>query len=374
MTIFSLPFCVAQALLCAAIIVSPIVACMPQQNSASAPAAGRHGYVRDSRNITNRGDSRSQRLGSVNGKAIYFKDLGADIAQQVRDAENEQAQRRLHLSWVGFEEQIDSQLIADAAAKQGVSTEQYRETAINSKIEMPSDEELKAIYELNKESIPVSFADAKKTLRYQLTKQRRQSVEQALSQALRASAQITYTLPVPELPRYPVETKDGARKGPDNAAVTIVEFSDFECPYCSRAKESLERIATRYPNKVAVVFRDFPLGQHKNAKPAAIAARCAGQQGKFWVYHDRLFDSQGSLGSDSLLRHGRDVELDMTAFSTCLESPEMARAVAADMADGRRYGVSGTPAIFINGIKLIGLLPMPLLQAIIDSEIARKEM
>ncbi|MEC9466620.1 MAG: DsbA family protein, partial [Myxococcota bacterium] len=186
---------------------------------------------------------------------------------------------------------------------------------------------------------------------------------------LRSQAKVADDHPVPDFTRRSVRAGTAPITGPQNAPITIVEFADFECPYCSQGHELLRQLRKLYPDKVKVVFRHFPLPQHQNARPAAEASYCAHQQGLFWQYHDLLFDHTNALGPSSLQGYAEKVGLDMNAFNACLASEAPKAAVRADEAAGREFGVDGTPSIYVNGIKLIGLLPLPLIRVIIDHEL-----
>jgi protein-disulfide isomerase len=169
-------------------------------------------------------------------------------------------------------------------------------------------------------------------------------------------------------PRKQVEAKGPAR-GPDNARVTMVEFSDFQCPFCSRAHDTVEQVMQAYAGKVRLVFRHFPLDIHKNAAKAAEAALCANEQGKFWEYHDMLFKNQQTLEVTQLKDHANAVGLDQAKFASCLDSSKFSKAVQEDMAAGQQVGVSGTPAFFINGVMLSGAMPFDEFKRVIDQEL-----
>ena len=176
--------------------------------------------------------------------------------------------------------------------------------------------------------------------------------------------------------RYEVSLDDDPVKGSPDAPVTIVEFSEFQCPYCGYyVREVFPRIDEAYikTGKVKYVFRDFPLTSiHPNAQKAAEAGGCAAQQGKFWEYHDLLFAHQDTLDVASLKQYAADLGLDSARFDACLDSGAMAEEVAGDVADGQAYGVSGTPAFFVNGIKLTGAQPFEAFQELIEEELAKK--
>ena len=172
----------------------------------------------------------------------------------------------------------------------------------------------------------------------------------------------------------PVEDAGFPSRGPENAPVTIVEFSDFECPYCSRVVPTLEQIIETYGDRVRLVFRQFPLNNiHPNAQKAAEASLCANDQGKFWEMHDLMFKEQKSLELEQLKEKAARLELDVEAFNGCLDSSKYADVVMSDQESASQIGVSGTPALFINGRFLSGAQPYEQLSAVIDEELAKTE-
>ncbi len=169
-----------------------------------------------------------------------------------------------------------------------------------------------------------------------------------------------------------VSEDDDAVLGDENAPVTIVEFSEFECPFCAKFYDgAYQQIKEKYveTGKVKIIFRDFPLSFHANAQKAAEATECAEEQGKFWEMHDTLFENQASIAVDDLKKYAVDLGLDAEAFNACLDSGKYAEEIEKDMNDGAALGVSGTPGFFINGIKLSGAQPFENFEAIIESEL-----
>lgn len=170
-----------------------------------------------------------------------------------------------------------------------------------------------------------------------------------------------------------VSTEGRPSEGPSNAPVTIVEFTDFQCPFCGAfARDTEHSLIAAYRGKVRFVIRDFPItGIHQYAQKAAEAAECAQDQGKFWPYHDVLFANQETLDDAHLKAYAKQVGMDRAAFSRCLDSGSKSAVVAADMADGQRYGVSATPTFFVNGQKVIGAKPLDGFKQIIDPILAQ---
>jgi protein-disulfide isomerase len=179
-------------------------------------------------------------------------------------------------------------------------------------------------------------------------------------------------LPVEEL--VEVDTTNDPFVGPEDAAVTIVEFSDFECPFCSRAYETVNEVKELYGDDVKVVFKNFPLSFHDNAQKAAEASECAFDQDMFWEMHDMLFENQDALTVEDLKAYAEELGMDTETFNECLDSGAKEEAVEEDFNAGTEVGVTGTPAFFINGRELIGAQPLEAFQAIIDNELAPEEV
>ena len=147
-------------------------------------------------------------------------------------------------------------------------------------------------------------------------------------------------------------------RGPAAASVTIFEWSDYQCPFCRNAQEVLARLRAEFPDTVRIVFKDFPLRSHPLAVPAALAARCAGVQGRYWEYHDLLFVAQPDFSREDLLAYAGRLGLDVEPFTRCLDSARFQDAVLADQREGREAGVRATPTFFVNGRKIEGALPI----------------
>jgi len=168
-----------------------------------------------------------------------------------------------------------------------------------------------------------------------------------------------------------IRTAGSPFRGPENAPLTLVEFSDFQCPYCSEAVSKLNAVLGAYPGKIKLVFKEFPLDTHSQAALAAAAAIAAHQQGKFWVMHDAMFAHRRDLSRASIMALARNAGLDMKRFESDLDSPETKKTVARDMDDGDRAGVEGTPSVFIDGRKYNGALDLPAIRPVIDEALKR---
>jgi len=174
-------------------------------------------------------------------------------------------------------------------------------------------------------------------------------------------------------PSKDVDADDDAVLGDPNAPITIIEFSDYECPYCKKFYlEAYPQLKKEYieTGKVKLIFRDFPLGFHQNAQKAAEAAECAGEQNKYYEMHDKLFENQKALSVSNLKDYAKQIGLDTTLFNSCLDSGQMEDEVKNDFNDGQSYGVSGTPAFYINGKQLVGAQPFEAFKNIIEQELS----
>jgi protein-disulfide isomerase len=201
-----------------------------------------------------------------------------------------------------------------------------------------------------------------------LAQQRAQAARQAFLDSLKAKVPVRMTL---EPPREKVSDAGRPSRGPAQATVEVIEFSDFQCPYCLRAHPIVAQVLQTYGDRIRFVYRNFPLPNHPDARPAAEAGDCAAEQGKFWPYYDRLFDHQDQLSVPDLKQHAAVLGLDAARFTACVDSRKYKNEVDADIAAGNDVGVTGTPAFFINGRPLDGAQPFEAFKAIIDEELAR---
>src|SRR3989454_68139 len=266
-------------------------------------------------------------------------------------------------------------LCAALAACKTATTEKPAAPAAGNAATQPSDEEMKKVYQDAKERLPEgsTFETFKSQIAEFLARQKRQEALQKKIDELKAQHQVTVALAPPAIPRVEVSASGPAR-GPQNARITIVEFSDFQCPYCGREIPIIERVMKEYDGKVRLVFRPFPLDFHQFAQKAAEAGACAADQGgeKFWKLHDRMFTNQQKLAVDDLKGYAKEVGLDSGRFDKCLDAGEKRAVVEADGKAGQEAGVTGTPAFFINGVFINGAVPYEQFKDAVDRELNRK--
>ncbi len=227
------------------------------------------------------------------------------------------------------------------------------------------DAEIAEFFEANRERVgDRPLEELSESIRAYLEGQRREEAVRAIV----GRAEIVEAL---EPPRFEVAA-DGPALGPADARITIVEFSDFQCPYCKRASAVVKEVRERYPEDVRLVYKQFPLETiHPQARGAAEASLCADEQDRFWDYHDKLFDNPRKLSEEDLLRYAGELELDLPRFEQCVADRAHKDVVDAHVELGRGLGVSGTPAFFVNGIMLSGSRPVESFTELIDAELQR---
>ncbi len=264
---------------------------------------------------------------------------------------------------------IDERLLEAEAKKQG-KTIQDLIKSVQSKAAAVTEDEAKMMYEMQKKSFgDQTFDQVKTRLMSQMEAQKKQAAVGEFIESLRTKADIKVNL---SRPRAEVSVDDDPSKGPKTAPVTLIEFTEYQCPFCKKARPTIDKILSEYGDKVHYVLRDFPLSFHKQAKGSANAAQCAGEQGKYWEYSSQLWDSQGQHTDAKLVEIGESIKLDMTKFNSCVKSQKYFAEIDKDMDDGGKVGVSGTPAYFINGMFLSGAQPFSAFKQLIDEELAKK--
>jgi protein-disulfide isomerase len=300
-----------------------------------------------------------------NGKVVTLKEADAQVASQLKQLDKQKLEARQSAA----EQVVVQALVREEAAKLGQTEEQYLKANIEDKLPAPAEAEIKRVFEENKAKMPPGAT--LESMREQIVAflgqdgKRKQAMQLFADLKKKSGFQLLL-----EEPRVTVEAK-GPSRGPAEARVTIVEFSDFECPFCSRAEESVTQVMDHYAGKVRLVYRHFPLSFHPHAQKAAEAAACAEAQGKFWDMHKQLFANQQKLAPDELKAHAQAVGLDAAKFGACLDSSATKAQVDADQKAGAEAGVTGTPAFFINGKQLSGAQPFEEFEKVIDAELAK---
>jgi protein-disulfide isomerase len=308
-------------------------------------------------------------VAKVGGQVVTAKELDEFAKGQLQQLDQQYQEQRYQVRRQGLESLIVKKLVEAKAG--GKPVEEFLQAELMDKVPDPTDAELKKVYDEAKgqgRDLP-PFAQVKDSIVRYVKQQQAQKALASYVDKLKADAKVEILLAPYRPPRVVVEAK-GPSKGPEKAPITIVEFSDFQCPYCSRAEGVVAEVLRAYPDKVRVFYRDFPLPNHGDAPKAAEAAHCAGDQGKYWEMHAKLFANQQSLDVKALKGHAKAIGLDAAKFDSCLDSGEKARLVEEGKKSGAGLGVTGTPAFFVNGILISGAQPFEAFKEIIDAELA----
>jgi protein-disulfide isomerase len=300
----------------------------------------------------------------VQGQSISAEELTAAVRGELVRLEME----RYQVMKRKLDELIAARLVQLEATKRGVSPEQLEQEAVEAKLTPVSPEQVKAFYEANKNRIRQPLEQISQRIEAHLQQQERQKHQQAFLRELHQRYTVTVALPAPTVD---VTADDDPFLGPQDALVTIIEFSDFQCPYCRSVQPTLKQLLQDYQGKIKLVFRDFPLRNiHPQAQKAAEAAQCAAEQQQFWPYHDKLFAST-SLQIQELKQYAQELGLSMEQFTACLDSNKYAQEVERDLQDGMNAGVNATPSFFINGQPVSGAVPYEQFKDLIDTALAQ---
>ena len=267
---------------------------------------------------------------------------------------------------------INDKLLEKEAAKRKLTVPALLDAEVTSKVGLVTEQEIEKFYQKNKGQIKGEQTEAREKIRSYLQNQKLTAKREELLSSLRGQARVVVNLKPPPIQRIEVSIQGAPVKGGEKAPVTIVEFSDFHCPFCKQVVSTLAKLESRYGDKIKLVFRDFPIDSlHPGASKAHEAARCADEQGKFWAYHDKLFAGPTNSSPELFNRFAKEVGLELAAFETCLSSGKHQAAIKKDIAEGQRLGVAGTPAFFINGRLFTGAQPLDAFVRVIDEELAR---
>ncbi len=282
-------------------------------------------------------------------RAEYEKRVDQAIAERTEDLKKQTLQSM-----------ADDYLVQQAAKNDNLSVADYLKKEYTGK-DGVTEAQAQQFYDQHKQQGTPPFAQIKTELINDMNRE-------ALLQRLRKQEPVKILL---EPKRVAVQSSGHPSLGPADAPVTIVEFTDFQCPFCKRSEDTVKQLRAHYGDKVRLVHMDFPLSFHSHAMDAAKAARCANEQGKFWPYRDALFADQSKLAPADLKATAKQLGLNTTQFDSCFDKGKYQAAIESDLAEGNKLGVDGTPAFFIDGRSLVGAQPISSFTEIVDDELAK---
>jgi protein-disulfide isomerase len=307
-------------------------------------------------------------LAEMEGAAIDAQAVEGALATQLAKLE----EQIYELKRKKLEEMIAETLLRQEAQRRGIPLEELLNAEVTAKAGLVMEQEVESFYQQNRAKLRGGEKAVRERIRSSLQAQRTAAQREAFLRQLRAEHRVVVHLQPPRPLKVVVTGREGAAvKGPPGAPVVIVAFSDFQCPYSRKALNELEKVLTAYPAEVQLVYRHFPIDRlHLQARLAAQAAECAVAEGRFWDYHDRLFDQTDLSSTQQLKELALELSLDLPTFERCLNEEWARTRVAQDVEAGTRAGVSGTPTFFINGRLLVGVHPFEAFKTIIEQELA----
>jgi len=269
-----------------------------------------------------------------------------------------------------LEAEIFQRLVLQVAAAEGMTEGEYLRKRIDEMVGEPDEGEIVKLMSQYRSQLSGDDVQARAQIVQALTQREKQQRSKELRQVLFAEAGVEILL---EPPRVEVAIADGTpARGPVDAPIVMIEYTDFQCPFCTRIQPTLDALMKRYDGQIRHVFKNLPLPMHAEAQLAGAASLCAQDQGKFWEYRDWLFTNQRTLSRDSMVAQAGEFGMDVEVFTACIDKGTYLTVVRADMAEANGFGITGTPGFLINGRVLTGAQPIEDFEAIIDSELKRR--
>jgi len=306
---------------------------------------------------------------TVDGKVITLDEVDKTIGAGVAALQEQIFQlRRQRLDAL-----IAEQLLAQEAGRRGISVAELLDREVDSQAAPITDAEIERFYDANKARLPALDASLRERIRKYFKDQATQARHEALVAQLRSQSTVAIHLPAPPVYRVRLNLDGAPSKGAFDAPVTLVKFEDFHCPFCKEAQQTLVALGARYGERLRIVHKDFPIDSlHPQARVSHVAARCAQEQGKFWAYHDALYAAAPKASPADLKSFAEQTGLELGQFEACSTSGKYAAAIASDIDEGTKAGVTGTPAFFINGRMLGGAQPLEQFVRIIEEELKQR--
>jgi len=349
-------------MVCASVLLPSGTAQSSKKTKASDKTAGATSAAE--RDTTGPTKPMGSELATIGDQKITEEELAPLVAGQLRPLREQEYQ----IKKKALDTLIGQKILEAEAKKKGLATEKLLEQEVDAKVPEPSEAEVAAVYAMQREQLNRPLEEVKVQLQQTLKRAKVQQARLEYQARLREQAKVAVLL---SPPRVQVGFDPARVRGNPKAKVMIVEFSDFQCPFCSAVQGTLKSVLGKHTDNVALAFRDMPVIQiHPLAMGAAEAARCAGEQGKFWEYHDLLFGDQGALEKAGLIAKARQLQLDEKQFDACLSTEKYMDKIRQDSQEGLRAGVSGTPGFFVNGIFMSGAQPEATFEKLIQEQLS----
>ena len=304
-------------------------------------------------------------LAILNGQPITDEEIRKVVGGRLSQAEMGLYEARED----GIHQVIENRLLEAEAAKRGITREQLLEKEVNSRIKI-GDSEIQKFYNEKKGQMGgKKLGEVKGQITAFLSREASQKLYDKMVGTLKKKADLAILI---QPPKVEFNVGDAPSIGPRDAPVLLVEFTDYQCPFCSRARPTINQVLDTYKGKVRYALKDFPLSFHRESFKAHEAAHCAGEQGKYWDLNKKIWENQKSIKLEDLKKYAQEIRLNTQKFNQCLDEGKFSERVRTSLEEGQAVGVSGTPAFFINGRMISGARPFENFKEIIDAELARR--
>jgi predicted DsbA family dithiol-disulfide isomerase len=298
-------------------------------------------------------------LAELEGRKLTDADL-----EQKKSGSLLQARYQYYMSQrKALDQLVEDELLSLAAERDHLTVDQLLEKKVYKDIKDPTEDQLQVYYEGMESDEP--YAAVRDRVLDHIRQLRRDKARAAYLKELRSQASLRILLAPP---LADVNLEEAHVRGSKTAPVLMVEFADYECPYCEKVNPLIQKLQEEYGDKLAVAYKDFPLPMHHRAQKAAEAARCAGEQGKYWEYHDVLYYSR-QLDINELKKHAQVLKLDENSFSKCLDGGLETAAVKKDLEEGKKLGLTGTPSFFVNNHFFHGAVDYSTLREMVEQQL-----
>jgi protein-disulfide isomerase len=298
------------------------------------------------------GPAASETAGTIAGKTVTVGDVDGWIKDQLfkQATRGNNPMKVYEVRNRAFEQMANEQALDEAAAKAGKDRDAMMKEEVEKRTAV-SDEDVQKYYDENKDRFRnMPFEKVAPAVKRQLQAQKQVAAMQEFTKGLREGIGFANELAPPTFDL----SATGPTQGPPDAPITLVEFSDYECPFCKASESIVKQVLARYPTQVKLVFKNFPLDTHPKARPAAEAALCAGEQGKFWEMHAKLFEKAPQIAPEQIASIAAEAGLDPKKLDECIQAKRFASEIDAAIAEGKKAGVAGTPAFYVNGVPIAG--------------------
>jgi protein-disulfide isomerase len=313
-------------------------------------------------------------VATFNGGSVSMAEVMESVGAQERAMTQKYKTERYNLLKGAADSQASEQLLQAAANAGGYpDINALLAVEVEAKASTPTDEEFEMLVaQVSSQNPTVPIEQIRAGVAQEMGRRAQMERYYTYVEELKTNSNFTLNLPYPEMPRIEISVRDDDPvRGPRDAAVTIIEFTEYQCPYCKHGAPTMDALVAKYDGAVRVITKDYPLSFHEHARSAAIAGHCAAEQASYNNFADLMFENQPNLARADLIAYATQLNLNTEQFTTCLDNDRPASRVDENVALATSIGVEATPTYFVNGIMLSGALPIEEFSVLIDAELSK---